>query len=84
MSGWFALLAPKGTPAAIVTKLNDTLKLAVADPQVHAGFERQGAETVYLPPDQAAANVAYLRQMLAHKGTMPLANQAARYGAGPS
>ncbi len=54
VSGWFALLAPKGTPAAIVTKLNDALKQAVADPQVHAGFERQGAETLYLSPDRAA------------------------------
>jgi tripartite-type tricarboxylate transporter receptor subunit TctC len=54
VSGWFALLAPKGTPAPIVNKLNNALKEAVADPQVHAGFERQGAETMYLPPDQAA------------------------------
>ena len=54
VSGWFALLAPKGTPAAIVSKLNGALKEAVADPQVHAGFERQGAETLYLPPNQAA------------------------------
>jgi tripartite-type tricarboxylate transporter receptor subunit TctC len=54
VSGWFALLAPKGTPAAIVNKLNTALKEAVADPQVHAGFERQGAETMYLPPAQAA------------------------------
>jgi len=37
-----------------------------------------------LPPDQAAANVAYLRQMLAHKGNVPAKNQAAHYGAGPS
>jgi Flp pilus assembly protein TadD len=35
-----------------------------------------------LPPDQAAANVAYLQQMLAHKGDMPLASQAARPGRG--
>ncbi|HEX4040502.1 MAG TPA: tripartite tricarboxylate transporter substrate binding protein [Xanthobacteraceae bacterium] len=54
VSGWFALLAPKGTPAPIVNKLNTALKEAVADPQVHAGFERQGAETMYLPLDQAA------------------------------
>ena len=54
VSGWFALLAPKGTPAPIVNKLNNALKQAVADPQVHAGFERQGAETMYLAPDQAA------------------------------
>ena len=54
VSGWFALLAPKGTPPAIVTKLNGALKAAVADPQVHAGFQRQGAETMYLSPDQSA------------------------------
>ncbi len=54
VSGWFALLVPKGTPAAIVAKLNSTLKAAVADPQVRAGFQRQGAETMYFPLDQSA------------------------------
>ena len=58
VSGWFALLAPKGTPAAIVAKLNGALKAAVADPQVRAGFQRQGAETMYLPPDQSAKFIA--------------------------
>jgi tripartite-type tricarboxylate transporter receptor subunit TctC len=58
VSGWFALLAPKGTPAAIVAKLNGVLKEAVADPQVHAGFERQGAETMYRPPEDAAKFIA--------------------------
>jgi tripartite-type tricarboxylate transporter receptor subunit TctC len=58
VSGWFALLVPKGTPAAIVIKLNAALKQAVADPQVRAGFERQGAEAMYLPPDQAAKFIA--------------------------
>jgi Flp pilus assembly protein TadD len=37
-----------------------------------------------LPPDQAAANVAYLRQMLAHKGTIPMSSQAAHYAPGAS
>ena len=54
VSGWFALMAPKGTPATIATKLNDALKEAVADPQVRAGFQRQGAETMYLSLDQSA------------------------------
>jgi tripartite-type tricarboxylate transporter receptor subunit TctC len=58
VSGWFALLAPKGTPAAIVTKLNDALKAAVADPAVRAQFAKQGAETVYLPPDQSQKFIA--------------------------
>ncbi len=53
VSGWFALLAPKGTPAAIVTKLNSELGKAMANPDVRARFQQQGAETVYLTPDQS-------------------------------
>jgi tripartite-type tricarboxylate transporter receptor subunit TctC len=57
-SGWFSLLAPKGTPQPIVAKLNAALKEAVADPNVRARFEQQGAETMYLPPDQAKKFIA--------------------------
>jgi tripartite-type tricarboxylate transporter receptor subunit TctC len=52
-AGWFALLAPKGTPAEIVAKLNSEVKAALADPEVRAKFQQQGAETLYLPPDQS-------------------------------
>src|SRR6266567_4187471 len=48
VSGWFALLAPKGTPGAIVAKLNSELAAAVADPDVRAKFALQGAETMSL------------------------------------
>lgn len=58
VSGWFALLAPKGTPAAVVDKLNSALKQAIADPEVRSGFQRQGAETMYLTPDQSAKFIA--------------------------
>ncbi len=37
-----------------------------------------------LPPDQAAANVAYLRNMLARKGAAPAAKRTARNDAGTS
>jgi tripartite-type tricarboxylate transporter receptor subunit TctC len=53
VSGWFALLAPKGTPAAIVTKLNDEVVAALGDRDVRARFQLQGAEPVSLPPEQA-------------------------------
>jgi tripartite-type tricarboxylate transporter receptor subunit TctC len=53
VSGWFALLAPKGTPAPIVAKLNSEVKAAIADPELRARFQQQGAEPIYLPPDQA-------------------------------
>jgi tripartite-type tricarboxylate transporter receptor subunit TctC len=58
VSGWFALLAPKGTPAPIVAKLNDALKESAADPDLRARFQQQGAETMYLPPDQAKKFIA--------------------------
>jgi tripartite-type tricarboxylate transporter receptor subunit TctC len=58
VSGWFALLAPKGTPLPIVAKLNNALKESVADPDVRSRFQQQGAETLYLPPDQAKKFIA--------------------------
>ena len=53
VSGWFALLAPKGTPAAIVTRLNSEVVAALADRDVRARFQLQGAEPVSLSPEQA-------------------------------
>jgi tripartite-type tricarboxylate transporter receptor subunit TctC len=50
--GWFALLAPAGTPKAIVERLNQEVKAAVEDPQVKKGFETAGAETMWMPLDQ--------------------------------
>jgi Flp pilus assembly protein TadD len=40
--------------------------------------EAEGIARADLPPDEAAANVAYLRQMLAQKGVVPPATQASR------
>ncbi len=53
VSGWFALLAPHGTPPAIVGRLNSELKAAVEDPAVRARFAQQGAEAIYMPLDQS-------------------------------
>jgi tripartite-type tricarboxylate transporter receptor subunit TctC len=58
VSGWFALSVPKGTPSAIVNKLNDEVKKALADPGVRAKFQQQGAETYYLSPDQSKQFIA--------------------------
>jgi tripartite-type tricarboxylate transporter receptor subunit TctC len=58
VSGWFALMVPKGTPAPIVAKLNDEVKAALADPAVRARFQQQGAETDYLPPDESKKFIA--------------------------
>ncbi len=58
VSGWFALMVPKGTPAPIVARLNDEVKAALADPDVRARFQQQGATTDYLPPDQSKQFIA--------------------------
>ncbi len=58
VSGWFALLVPIGTPAPIVARLNSEVKAALADPEVRARFQQQGAETNYLPPDQSQKFIA--------------------------
>jgi tripartite-type tricarboxylate transporter receptor subunit TctC len=43
---WHGLYAPKGTPAAIVTKINDALKLALKDPEFIKKQEGLGAVVV--------------------------------------
>jgi tripartite-type tricarboxylate transporter receptor subunit TctC len=53
VSGWFALLAPGGTPKPILEKLNQVLTDAVKDPAVRSGFEKAGAETIALPLSEA-------------------------------
>ncbi len=50
--GWFALLAPGGTPKPILERLNKEMKAAVDDPQVKKGFEASGAVPLWMPLDQ--------------------------------
>jgi Flp pilus assembly protein TadD len=79
-----------------LTKAEQTLRQAAAqqpaDPRVRqnlalvVGLQGRFAEAeniarADLPPDQAAANVAYLRQMLSHKTTTPGESRTARNGA---
>ncbi len=53
INGWFALLAPKGTPKPILERLHKEAAAALNDPQVKQGFEKAGAETMIVPLDQA-------------------------------
>jgi tripartite-type tricarboxylate transporter receptor subunit TctC len=53
VSGWFALLAPQGTPPAVLARLNSELKAAVEDPAVRARFAQQGAEAISMTLDQS-------------------------------
>ena len=50
---WFGLMAPKGTPSAIVAKLNDALVKAVNHPQVKEEFAKIGIEGFLHPSPDA-------------------------------
>jgi tripartite-type tricarboxylate transporter receptor subunit TctC len=57
-TGWFALLAPSGTPKEIVMKLHQEVAAAAVDPAVHAKFSEQGAEAVATKPEELAKTIA--------------------------
>lgn len=41
-NSWFAMLAPAGTPAPIIARLNEEVRKALADPEVQHRLEEQG------------------------------------------
>jgi tripartite-type tricarboxylate transporter receptor subunit TctC len=51
-SGWIVLMAPAGTPAAIIKKLNGDLRKVVALPEVVERFHVLGTYTRDLTPEQ--------------------------------
>lgn len=61
VTGWYAMLAPAGTPAAIVAKVQSDTARALKQPDVHERLSGEGAEPVGNTPDQFAA---FLREEL--------------------
>jgi tripartite-type tricarboxylate transporter receptor subunit TctC len=54
---WFGLMAPAGTPASIVAKLNDVVAAACRSPDVVAALRAQGIEPTSSRPQEFAAFV---------------------------
>jgi tripartite-type tricarboxylate transporter receptor subunit TctC len=52
---WFGILAPIGTPPAIITKLHREAVRIVSQPDMRANFGRIGLDVVTDPPDAFAA-----------------------------
>jgi tripartite-type tricarboxylate transporter receptor subunit TctC len=52
---WYSLLAPAGTPAAIVAKLSEETRAALRDPAVKAALTKQGVEASPTSPERLAA-----------------------------
>jgi tripartite-type tricarboxylate transporter receptor subunit TctC len=55
---WYALMAPAGTPQAIITKLHDGAVEAVNAPEAKAALEAQGANPVGGSPAELTAVIA--------------------------
>lgn len=47
-SGWFGIVAPRGTPAGILDKLNNEVNAGLADPKLKARLDELGATTLVL------------------------------------
>jgi tripartite-type tricarboxylate transporter receptor subunit TctC len=55
VESWYGLLAPAGTPDAIVERLHRDVAAVLAKPEVKAAFAQQGAEPVTSTPAEFAA-----------------------------
>jgi tripartite-type tricarboxylate transporter receptor subunit TctC len=56
-TGWFAVLAPRGTPDAIVRKVNADINKATEAPEVKAKFASLATFTYPMTPDETATFV---------------------------
>ena len=55
---WFGLVAPKGTPPAIVAQLNKEVLNVLAEPEFHNRFLKLGAEPSPTSPAEFKALIA--------------------------
>jgi tripartite-type tricarboxylate transporter receptor subunit TctC len=47
---WLGVLAPKGTPPAVVSRLNEAITKITSQPEVQQGWARQGATAMVMNP----------------------------------
>jgi len=55
VGAWGVLMAPKGTPSAIIDMLNKVVRTALAEPEVRDGFLRQSFHPAPMSPQETAA-----------------------------
>src|SRR5262245_9992702 len=61
--GWFVLVAPVGTPEAIVRKLSDDLRLAITDSTIKTKLETTGNYPIPMTPSELLAFIHDEQQM---------------------
>ena len=49
---WWAILVPKGTPQAVITRLNNELAQIVKQPDVQERYSTLGLVTLHTPPER--------------------------------
>ena len=57
VTSWFGLLAPTGTPAAIITRINSETVKVLQRPDVKAALNAQGLEVISGTPEQFANHI---------------------------
>ena len=57
VTSWFGLLAPAGTPAAVVSRVNAESQKALALPDVTGALRKMGFDAVGGTPEQFAAHI---------------------------
>ncbi|WP_144634188.1 tripartite tricarboxylate transporter substrate binding protein [Bordetella genomosp. 13] len=65
VSSMFGIVAPAGTPAPVIDKLNGTLKTILAKPSVREALLAQGAVATWTTPADAAARISAERKQWA-------------------
>ena len=55
---WFVLMAPAGTPAAVITKLNEAVNLRILSKQTREAIRKVGLEPHVLAPEALAKVIA--------------------------
>jgi len=63
VTGWNVLVAPRGTPAAIVQKVNDALRAVHAQPKFKQKLEELGTYTRAMSPQEVTDFIRTERQM---------------------
>ena len=70
--GWYGVVAPKGTPAAIVNRLSGAIAKGLQSPEVRERFAADGSETVGSTPAaferHIASEIARFRQVIRDVG----------------
>jgi tripartite-type tricarboxylate transporter receptor subunit TctC len=75
-SGWFLMLAPRGTPKPIIDQLNREFSAALKDPAVQERFTEQGCEVLVATPEElktlVSSEVAKWRDIITKAGIPPI------------